>query len=83
MNDKTSISRAALFEILAREYQRLKAPACDCHLPMPSRVSEGHAHSNWNCFTRACEFGCHQAAEWMVSQYSKQYRLRDLCDTQC
>jgi hypothetical protein len=84
MPHRTPISKAALREILKREFQRLKAPACvECEMPMPTRVQATPAKSEWTCLTEACEYGCHHAMKWMVSQYSMQYRLRDLCDTCC
>lgn len=80
MPDRTPICKAALLEILRREFQRLKAPACtDCKVGPPVPIE----NRGWTCEVPACEYGCHRALQWMVAQYSMQYRLRDACDTQC
>ena len=79
MSDRTPLSSAALFEILCRDFGVLRAPSCSsCEVPRPKRSADG---LGWTCSFYPCDFGCHHLIEWMVTQYSKQYRPRDLCDT--
>jgi hypothetical protein len=47
-------------------------------VPKPRRTEDGES---WLCGLPSCEFGCHRLLEWMVAQYCKQYRPRDLSDT--
>jgi hypothetical protein len=79
MENKTQISTADLHQILRREFAHLKAPACgQCEPPLPRRNLDG---SGWTYIFRKCDLGCHSWIEWMVGEYEKQYRPRDLCDT--
>ena len=79
MNEKTAISSQAFHEILCRDFALLRSPACDsCEVPRPKRAADG---LGWTCTFQQCDYGCHHLLEWMVAQYSKQYRPRDLCDT--
>jgi hypothetical protein len=47
-------------------------------VPRPKRTADG---MDWACSFHRCDFGCHHLLEWMLRQYSQQYRPRDLCDT--
>jgi hypothetical protein len=79
MDDKSPISTAALHQLLSREFGHLKAPGCAaCEAPLPRRNVDG---SGWTYHFRKCDLGCHRWIEWMIEQYEKQYKPRDLCDT--
>jgi hypothetical protein len=79
MEDRTPLSSASFYEILCRDFALLRAPSCaSCEIPRPKRSADG---TGWICAPHACEFGCHHLVGWMVAQYSRQYRPRDLCDT--
>ena len=79
MSSKAPISKAALHATLAREFDLLKAPACEsCKAAMPRRLGEG---CDWICQLPPCPHGCHREFDFLTRLFSQQYRLRDLCDT--
>jgi len=80
MDERTPVSSAAFFELLCRDFGLLRSPSCrSCEVPRPKRADDG---LGWTCSCQPCDFGCHHLLEWMVAQYSKQYRPQDLCDTE-
>ncbi|MGZ5661881.1 MAG: hypothetical protein ACXWG6_10995 [Usitatibacter sp.] len=79
MDERTPISTETFHEILRRDFGLLRAPACAaCEVPRPLRRDDAQG---WSCALPRCQFGCDRLLEWMVAQYCKQYRPRDLCDT--
>ncbi len=75
---RTTISALQLYEILDREFTKLRPAACrTCRMPLPYwRQAPDEVSANWNIApTAECPYGCHLVIAEMLARLWTRYDI--------